>query len=554
MAKTRVPSEFIIRIDHKECTLCDACVISCGWDALSRGANKIIPRHDKCVDCQRCVYVCPTNCITIEHREVAYKANANWTPERLRDIWLKSEGRAPQTTAEELPYVITRRQEWEELERRQEELVTQQHFGEAGWREEHARAIHKQAEQGGMLLAAMGSPQPYPVIWDHLLLDACQVTNPPIDPLREPMELRTTIGRQPDRLAVGRDGSLQTELHPTLTLDTPIVFAAMSFGSISLNAQKSLAVAAKEAGILWNTGEGGMAEELLPYADRAVVQCASGRFGVSSDYLRNSAAIEIKIGQGAKPGIGGHLPGEKVSLDVAKTRMIPEGTDALSPAPHHDIYSIEDLRQLIYALKEASHYEKPVGVKIAAVHNSAAIASGIVRAGADFLYLDGIRGGSGATPAIMRDHVGIPIELALAAVDDRLRQEGIRNQSSLIVGGSIRSAADVAKAIALGADAVGIGTAALIVMGCDVCQKCYTGDCSWGITTHRPELTKVLNPNVMSKRLANLIEAWSLELKEVMGAMGVNAIESLRGNRDRLRAIGLDPSTLEVLGVRPAGR
>ncbi|MDP2948951.1 MAG: glutamate synthase-related protein [Chloroflexota bacterium] len=554
MAKTRVPSEFIIRIDHKECTLCDACVISCGWDALSRGTNKIIPHHDKCVDCQRCVYVCPTNCITIEQREVAYKDNANWTPDHLKDIWRKSEGRGGQIKVEELPYVISHRREWRELERREEEFVSHQHFGEPGWQEDHVRAIHKQAEQGGMLLTAMGSPLPYPVIWDHLLLDACQVTNPPIDPLREPMELHTVIGRSPDRVEVGQDGSLRSEPHPTVVLETPIVFAAMSFGSISLNAQKSLAMAAQETGILWNTGEGGMAEELLPYADRAIVQCASGRFGVSQSYLRNSAAIEIKIGQGAKPGIGGHLPSEKVVEEISRTRMIPQGTDALSPAPHHDIYSIEDPRQLIFALKEASDYQKPVGVKIAAVHNVAAIASGIVRAGADFVYIDGIRGGSGATPAIMRDHVGIPIEVALAAVDERLRQESIRHQASLIVGGSIRGAADIAKAIALGADAVGIATAALIVMGCDVCQKCYTGNCSWGITTHRPELTKVLNPNVMSKRLANLISAWSLELKEVLGAMGVNAIESLRGNRDRLRGIGLDPSTLEVLGVKPAGR
>ncbi len=151
--------------------------------------------------------------------------------------------------------------------------------------------------------------------------------------------------------------------------------------------------------------------------------------------------------------------------------MIPKGTDAISPAPHHDIYSIEDLPQLIYALKEATDYGKPVSVKIAAVHNIAAIATGIVRAGADIVAIDGFRGGTGAAPSRIRDNVGIPIELALAAVDERLREEGIRNRASLVAAGGIRNSADVVKAIALGADAVYIGTSALVAMGCHLCQQ-----------------------------------------------------------------------------------
>jgi glutamate synthase domain-containing protein 2 len=233
--------------------------------------------------------------------------------------------------------------------------------------------------------------------------------------------------------------------------------------------------------------------------------------------------------------------------------MVPVGSDALSPAPHHDIYSIEDLRQLIYALKESTQYTKPVGVKIAAVHNVAAIASGIVRAGADYVYLDGFRGGTGAAPTVIRDNVGIPIELALAAVDDRLRKEGIRNQASVICAGSIRSSADAAKAIALGADAVAIGTAALITLGCHVCQQCHTGNCSWGITSQRPELTRRLDPTVRSQMVANLVHAWTEELKEILGALGVNAVESLRGSRDRLRGVNLSRETLEILGVKHAG-
>jgi glutamate synthase domain-containing protein 2 len=233
--------------------------------------------------------------------------------------------------------------------------------------------------------------------------------------------------------------------------------------------------------------------------------------------------------------------------------MIPAGSDALSPAPHHDIYSIEDLRQLIYALKEATRYEKPVGVKIAAVHNVAPIASGMVRAGADFITIDGFRGGTGAAPMVIRDNVGIPIELALAVVDDRLREEGIRNRASIIAAGGMRSSADIIKAIALGADAVYIGTAALVAMGCHVCQKCYTGKCNWGIATQDPSLTKRLNPNIATRRLVNLLRAWSLEIKEILGGMGINAIESLRGNREHLRGVGLTDTDLKVLGIKPAG-
>jgi glutamate synthase domain-containing protein 2 len=265
------------------------------------------------------------------------------------------------------------------------------------------------------------------------------------------------------------------------------------------------------------------------------------------------AAVEIKIGQGAKPGIGGHLPGEKVGPEVSRTRMIPVGTDALSPAPQHDIYSIEDLRQLIYALKEATDYTKPVSVKIAAVHNSAAIASGIARAGADIIAIDGVRGGTGAAPKVCRDNVGIPIELALASVDQRLRDEGIRNKVSIIAAGGIKSSADVVKAIALGADAVYIATAALVAIGCTVCQRCYTGKCPWGIATTDPWISKRVNPDIATRRLVNLLQAWSWEIKEMMGGMGVNAIESLRGNRLHLRGVGLTEAELKVLGVKAAG-
>ena len=426
------------------------------------------------------------------------------------------------------------------------------------WRPVFLQNIYKQADTGGVLLAGMGSPVDIPVYWDSMLLDASQVTNPSIDPLREPMELKTFLGAKPKRVKIvtGKDGKpeLKTKLSPQIELDVPIMFAAMSFGAINFNLHRAMARAATETGTVYNTGEGGLHKSLYKYGKNTIVQVASGRFGVHLDYLKAGVGIEIKVGQGAKPGIGGHLPGEKINDQVSETRMIPIGSDAISPAPHHDIYSIEDLLQLIFALKEASEYKAPISVKIAAVHNVAAIASGIARAGADIVTIDGMRGGTGAAPAMIRDNVGIPIELALAQVDQRLRDEGIRNKVSIVAAGGIRCSADVVKAIALGADAVYIGTATLIAVGCTLCGRCYTGKCPWGIATNDPKLSKRQNPDIAAKKLANLIRAWGHEIEEMLGGMGLNSIESLRGNRDKLRGVGISDIELDILGIKHAGR
>jgi glutamate synthase domain-containing protein 2 len=501
--KSYILPEFLVDRDDYRCIRCEVCVRQCGFGAhwYDEEDDTVRTDEDKCVGCLRCVTLCPTNALVVRRNPNQVPENANWTSQVLHNIY-------------------------------------------------------KQAETGGVLLTGMGCDKPYPIYWDKIVLDASQVTNPSIDPLREPMELRTYLGAKPDALDIREKKgktSVATKIAPQLRLETPILFSAISYGAISYNVSQSLARAASEFGTFYNTGEGGLHEELYKYGDHTICQVASGRFGVHADYLEAAAALEIKIGQGAKPGIGGHLPGEKVSAEIAETRMIPEGTDALSPAPHHDIYSIEDLAQLIYALKEATNWRKPVSVKIAAVHNSAAIASGMVRAGADIIALDGIRGGTGSAPTMIRDNVGIPIELALAAVDTRLREEGIRNRASILVAGGIRSSADVVKAIALGADAVYIGTAALVALGCHVCQKCYTGICNWGIATQDPYLTKRLNPEIGTRRLLNLLTGWSHEIMEILGGMGINAIESLRGNRLRLRGVGLSEEELRILGIKHAG-
>lgn len=496
-----VPLKYRISIDRDQCMKCMRCVDNCSYGVYRIEDDKILIDSRKCTACHRCLSMCPRDAIMLQERPVDYRSHPLWTAEAREDVI-------------------------------------------------------NQSRTGKIILAGMGNAVDYPIIFDRLVLDACQVTNPSIDPLREPMELRTYIGKKPSRLEFTKsngDIDLKTNLTPNLKLDTPLMIGHMSYGAISLNAQLSLAKAVAETGTFMGTGEGGMHEAIYPYQDHTIVQIASGRFGVDINYLERGAAIEIKVGQGAKPGIGGHLPGEKVCSDVSCTRMIPLGSDAISPAPHHDIYSIEDLAQLVRSLKEATNWEKPVFVKIAAVHNVAAIAAGIARSSADAVVIDGFRGGTGAAPKVFRDNVGIPIEAAISAVDEKLNDQGIRNEVSIIASGGIRNSGDLAKSIALGADAVYIGTASLIALGCRVCGNCYRGLCPWGIATQKPELVERIDPEIGSQNVANLIRAWTLELSELMGAAGLNSIESLRGNRERLRGYMLDEGLLDVLKVKSVG-
>lgn len=345
---------FAVLRDRELCVNCRICEQQCAFGVHKKDekTGRMQANAALCVDCQRCVACCPTGALQIRPSENVFR-----------------------------PHV--------------------------GWSQDARQEIYRQAATGGVLLSSMGSSQKeVPCYWDKLLLNASQVTNPPIDPLREPMETEVYLGRRPDKVHRGPDGKLDTTLPPHLELKTPILFAAMSYGAISYNVHAALSRAAQALGTYYNTGEGGLHRDLYPYGANTIVQVASGRFGVHREYLMTGSAIEIKIGQGAKPGIGGHLTGAKIVGDVARTRMVPEGMDAISPAPHHDIYSIEDLRQLVASLKEATGYTKPVIVKVAAVHNIAAIASGIARSGADAIAIDGFRGGTGAAPARIRDNGG----------------------------------------------------------------------------------------------------------------------------------------------------
>ncbi|MBU0610366.1 MAG: 4Fe-4S binding protein, partial [Armatimonadetes bacterium] len=257
MPLSLIGGEFIVKRDPDLCIECGVCTRQCSYDAqkIDPEDGTISTDCHNCVGCLRCASLCPTGALTITERALTGRSHPNWT------------------------------------------------YGAQ-------RALQRQAESGGMLLTGMGSDKPHRSYWDKLLINASQVTNPSIDPLREPMELRTFLGAKPDQLEFDEAGNVITEMNPQLDLHVPVMFSAMSYGSISFNTCISLARAAKAAGTYFNTGEGGLHRDLYPFADHAIVQVASGRFGVTPEYLQAGAAVEIKIGQGAKPGIGGHLPGE----------------------------------------------------------------------------------------------------------------------------------------------------------------------------------------------------------------------------------------------------
>ncbi|EWG07789.1 MAG: glutamate synthase [Candidatus Aramenus sulfurataquae] len=331
-----------------------------------------------------------------------------------------------------------------------------------------------------------------------------------------------------------------------IDMAVPLYLGDMSYGALSGNPNIAIARAADITGTLAGTGEGGLHPEVAKHK-RIFVQWASARFGVDIDVLNAGMGIVIKIGQGAKPGIGGHLPGSKVTEPISKTRRIPIGMDAISPAPHHDIYSIEDLGQRIEALKEATG--KPVFVKVAATNYIPYVVSGIARMGANGVIIDGHGAGTGATPVVIRDNLGIPIELAVASADSVLREQGLRENFTIIAAGRVADATDAAKLFALGADVVSVGTAALVAMGCVMVHKCHIGSCPTALT-NKIDGTREMDVEFGTKALVNFINGFKLELANVLDNLGLNDINELKGRRDLLYGYGLSRDVLEILGIK----
>jgi len=389
--------------------------------------------------------------------------------------------------------------------------------------------IKRKSREGTYKVRGCGATRHVPSFDDLTILPA-QVSRPPIDKYREPCNSEVILG---DRYAEN-----------PIKISTPIMIGAMSFGAISKEAKIALARGSKLAGTITNTGEGGMLPEERHYADKLIAQYASGRFGVSANYLNNAEAIEIKIGQGSKAGMGGHLLAEKVTAEVAKIRNIPEGTDALSPARHMDIVGPEDLRLKINQLRDITDWKIPIMVKFTSgrVEQDVKIAA---KAGADIIVVDGMQGGTGAGPEVVTEHSGIPTIQAILEADNTLREINLREEVSLVAAGGIRSGADVAKAIALGADAAYIGTAALISLGCKVCQVCSKGTYPKGIATQDRLFRRRLDPVKGGEHVANYINVMTEEAKMLTQQAGNTDIQKLE--KEDLVALTMEAS--HITGV-----
>ncbi|NSL76571.1 MAG: FMN-binding glutamate synthase family protein [Thaumarchaeota archaeon] len=338
------------------------------------------------------------------------------------------------------------------------------------------------------------------------------------------------------KLAYGRIG-----------LSAPLYLGDMSFGALSGIPNIALARASDATGVINGTGEGGLHPDVAA-CKNITVQWASGRFGVDIDVLKTGRGIVIKIGQGAKPGIGGHLPGSKVTGPISRARRIPIGKDAVSPAPHHDIYSIEDLGQRIWALKEATG--KPVFVKIGCTNYVPYIASGVASMGADGIIIDGSGAGTGAAPSVVRDNVGLPIDLVVSWVDRILTKQNLRNGFSVIAAGGVSNAEDTAKLLALGADCVSTGTATLVGLGCLMVHKCHIGFCPALLTNKLvDDPTKVLSLDKSVEWTSKMIFGWIEEFKWILRELNLNSASELVGRRDLLRGYNMHEETADILGI-----
>ena len=319
-----------------------------------------------------------------------------------------------------------------------------------------------------------------------------------------------------------------------LRVPLPIYGGGMSFGSISLNFMLARARAAKQLGTYTCTGEGGYPDQLVPYKDNVITQVATGMFGVREETIQYAPIVEFKYAQGAKPGLGGHLLADKVTSEVAKMRESTMFTSLYSPFPFHSVYSVEDHKKHVDWIKTVNP-RALVSVKVSTPTDVDMVAIGSYYAGANIIHIDGGYGGTGAAPEIAKKNIAMPVEYAIPKVHRYLVSEGVRDKVVLMASGGIRTADDVAKAIALGADGCVVATAEAVAVGCTHCGNCERGrGCQVGITTTDPELSMFIDPAWGETRIVNLFHAWEKRLRKVLARYGFGSIRELRGRTDLL--------------------
>ena len=411
--------------------------------------------------------------------------------------------------------------------------------------------IQHAAAHGLYEIRGLGAKRKLPCFDDLVFLGA-SLSRYPLEGYRERCETKTILG--------GRFAKKPLEL------SIPITIAGMSFGSLSANVKQALGLAATEMGTSTTTGDGGMTEEERQASKLLVYQCLPSRYGFNPDDVRRADAIEIVIGQGAKPGGGGMLLGQKINPRVARMRHLPAGIDQRSACRHPDWTGPDDLVIKIAELREITDWEKPIYVKVGAtrVFNDVKLAA---IAGADVVVVDGMQGGTAATQTVFIEHVGIPTLAAVRQAVEALEDLNMRGKVQLVVSGGIRSGADVAKALAMGADAVSIGQGMLIALGCNsdsyvqngvhhsaradyerlgtapgYCHHCHTGQCPVGVTTQDPVLEQRLEPAVGARRVRNYLKTLNMELTTVARACGKQNVHHLE--REDLVALTVESAAM----------
>jgi len=387
---------------------------------------------------------------------------------------------------------------------------------------------------------------------DDLTFVPATMTRLPLEGYRESCDTRTVLGARPGLV------------EKPIELDIPIYIASMSFGALSAPAKAALGYGASKVGSMTCTGEGGMLEDEREASSLLVYQMTPSRYMLDLEHLRMADGIELAVGQGAKPGTGGLLLGMKVSDRVAAMRSLPEGVDQRSTVRHPDFLGADDMQVKIEELREATDYKMPIFIKRGATRPRYDVAIA-AKAGADVIVVDGAEGGTGASPELLLDHTGIPLISSIRAAREALDDCGMSDEVSLVAAGGIRSGTDVAKCLALGADAVMIGTAGLMALGCNSpryfddyaalgtspgqCHHCHTGLCPVGVATQDPELEKRVDVAAASERVARFLTAMTMEVSLLAKACGKSNVHNLE--IEDLRALSLEASAFT--GVKLAG-